>query len=357
MLSQDNAIILGNNFDIDTICMDYELQRHLDKALIDFTCIPEDASSNIWDGFFDIYGPGNSISEINRPTERHSIYKILLASLFKNNPKKYQNIHKGNAFFFLSWTAWDTGNVSESLYYLDCAISEDIRNDGHRFKENPAYKTLLLDDRCENTNKIMISKIKKVLSSTYQVFCNDFTSTKDLDTFIQEFLDKVLLNPKEYRSIIISFYTFVLEYNRLSIIFDISPKEPRATDLFIINLIRGTNLFESILKLFYPTLSSNTLGGIFKDANFKTDFPVLFPTKLKKIDPIVLVNKSIPDIISFINNPPMKHKNAAYTMMWAAYGIRNQVSHNIVQSINVDEYCLLVNTLFKAIYYLITVKV
>jgi hypothetical protein len=79
------------------------------------------------DWFFSTFGPGNLVNATDRPHERFNDYESLLRLLQERNQLKYNQIHKGTPFFFLSWLAFDLRNYEKALYYLDAAISEDVK--------------------------------------------------------------------------------------------------------------------------------------------------------------------------------------------------------------------------------------
>jgi len=82
----------------------------------------------IGDWFFSTFGPGNLLNATDRPQERFNDYESLLKLLQERNQQKYDRIHKGTPFFFLSWLAFDLRNYEKALYYLDASISEDLKN-------------------------------------------------------------------------------------------------------------------------------------------------------------------------------------------------------------------------------------
>ena len=59
------------------------------------------------DWFFRIFAPGNTIYFAERPFERFSDYQELLFRLMSADPVKYRRVHKGTAFGFMSWLAFD----------------------------------------------------------------------------------------------------------------------------------------------------------------------------------------------------------------------------------------------------------
>ena len=97
------------------------------------------------DELFHLFGPGNVIPFPDKPFERFSDYENLLKQMRKSDRQKYEKIHKGTPFYFLAWTAFDLRNYEKALFYIDAAISEDIKNaNTEPWLQLPASKFRLL---------------------------------------------------------------------------------------------------------------------------------------------------------------------------------------------------------------------
>lgn len=99
------------------------------------------------DDLFRLFAPGNTIDFADRPFERFSDYRELLYRLMRADPVKYQRMHKGTPFGFMSWLAFDLKNYERGLFYLDAAISEDVRkaDPPETWLNNPGPRVLILD--------------------------------------------------------------------------------------------------------------------------------------------------------------------------------------------------------------------
>src|SRR4029077_20304443 len=62
------------------------------------------------DEFFGRFAPGNTLADADRPFEGFSDYEELLFLLMKTDHVKYRRMHKGTAFGFMSWLAFDLRN-------------------------------------------------------------------------------------------------------------------------------------------------------------------------------------------------------------------------------------------------------
>src|SRR4051794_7787450 len=102
------------------------------------------------DNFFRTFAPGNTADYPDRPYERFSDYEQLLLLLMKTDPEKYQKMHKGSPFGFLSWLAFDMGNYEKAMFYMDTGIAEDVRKNKDTSNPtawlgNPGPRFLMLD--------------------------------------------------------------------------------------------------------------------------------------------------------------------------------------------------------------------
>ncbi len=105
------------------------------------------------DWFFSTFGPGNLAFGTSQPHERFQDYEYLLKELNRRNKDKYDAIHKGTAFYFLTWLAFDLKNYEKGLYYIDAAISEDVKNTGADWANRPAAGFLRLEYQTQSGGK------------------------------------------------------------------------------------------------------------------------------------------------------------------------------------------------------------
>lgn len=109
------------------------------------------------DRFFEAYCPGNTIDIADKPFERFEDYEFFLSIIRNDNADKYEKIHKGTPFYFLAWTAFDLKNYEKAVFYMDAAISEDMRQDPNNWLIHPAGQFLTLNHQ-GNQSAIRITK-------------------------------------------------------------------------------------------------------------------------------------------------------------------------------------------------------
>ncbi len=71
--------------------------------------------------------PGNVPEGKHLPYDRFELYETRLKLLVEKFPEKFRRCHKGTPYYFLAWTAFDFRDYERAVFYMDAAISEDIK--------------------------------------------------------------------------------------------------------------------------------------------------------------------------------------------------------------------------------------
>lgn len=298
------------------------------------------------DSFFSTFGPGNLLHATNRPFERFRDYEDLLILLQSRNPQKYEQIHKGTPFFFLAWTAFDLRNYEKTLYYLDAAISEDVRNAGGNWTNLPGALFLKLTTDPHVAGRV-IRQIRQLLS----VQINRFNTISGLaplsiDLFIDRFVVR-LMQTAPTRTVISALYVFLLEATERLIELRLKSTQGGSLGPAIAHLFSGGLIFESLLKYLYTTKNNGdpvkSLGQVFQTNAFISDFGTGIQTSAD----------SLQDILDAATN------NSLLTAFCTASKLRNTTGHNLVwdnifhSTLN---YEILVEQSLNALLYLIEKK-
>lgn len=302
----------------------------------------------IGDSFFSEFGPGNMPDIIDRPYERFSDYEDLLLILQHDNPDKYKKIHKGIPFYFLSWTAFEMGNYEKALFYMDVAISEDIRKDPAGWMNNPASNFLTLGPPHIQAAARVAPRLRKKVEEQLDRFNNISGRVPiSVDDFVVKFVNVILTDPSK-RSIITAFYTFLLEYNDRYNELILRGNVGGSIEPLLTHLFKGGLIFESLLKHLYPIKDTKKptekLGDIFNTASFKTDFA------LKSVHP------RSSSLQTTINNIKKSDLQTAFN---TTSQLRNTTGHNLVWNDVFDipqKYQILFEQQINAILYIISVK-
>lgn len=298
------------------------------------------------DTFFSTFGPGNILQATDRPFERFRDYEDLLQILQSRNPPKYEKVHKGTPFFFLAWTAFDIRNYEKTLYYLDAAISEDVRNAGNNWINLPGALFLKLNAGPHVAARV-IKWIRELLSFQIQRF-NKISGLApiSIESFIDKFVDR-LMQTSSTRTIISALYVFLLETTERRLELRLKSIEGGSLGPVIAHLFSGGLIFESLLKHLYPTKNNGdpikTLGQIFPTKAFIADFGVGMQTSAD----------SLQDILEGATD------NTLITAFCTVSKLRNTTGHNLVWD-NIfgvsSNYEILVNQIMNALLYLIEKK-
>jgi hypothetical protein len=298
------------------------------------------------DSFFSTFGPGNLINATDRPHERFNDYETLLSLLRERNRQKYEQVHKGTPFFFLAWLAFDLRNYEKALYYLDAAISEDVKNAGQRWINLPGALFLKLTTQRHVAERV-IEQIRTLLVEQL----NRFNSISNLSTispdgFIDKFISR-LMQDSSTRTIISALYIFLFEYKERQTELCLRSTEGSSLGPIIAHLFSGGLIFESLLKNLYPTEDNGdrikTLGKIYQTTAFQSDFESGVQTSADTLQ----------EILDAVND------NSLLTAFCTTSRIRNTTGHNLVWD-NIfnssQNYEILSNQIINAIFYVVEKK-
>jgi hypothetical protein len=209
--------------------------------------VPRDA-----DTFFQSYGVGNDPARVNRPLERFQHYYHLLEVLAADDPVKYRELHKGTAFYFMAWSAFDYADYERAVFFMDVAIAEDIRKDPAEYLNTPAVRFLTLSDDLNQAAE----RITKDLQAIVDGQLARFNALSQLRTMTRQDLIAKLVLPLDKggakHGIVTSLYTFLLEFrDRLSDLY-LRGGATGSLEPFLAHLFKGGLVLESILKNRYP---------------------------------------------------------------------------------------------------------
>jgi hypothetical protein len=237
----------------------------IDTAIAEFLRIPVDDA----DKYFSRWGVGNLRDFPDRPFERFRFYEELLRRIRLADPQKYQQAHKGTPFFFLAWLSFDMRNFEKALFFLDAAISEDVRNHP-TWEDAPGARFLKLKP---GTAAFRTTReLRDILTAQLDRF-NGISGRRaiTIDDWVLRFAEPFMVTPQG-RTILCAFYVFVYEStDRLA---ELELREGVADGSIhpvLSHLFRGGLIFESLLKRFYR---GSNLGKLFRSPALKPDFGI-----------------------------------------------------------------------------------
>jgi hypothetical protein len=299
------------------------------------------------DWFFGTFGPGNVTNWIDRPYERFSDYEELLRILEEDDPIKYHTIHKGTPFYFLSWTAFDLRNFEKALFYLDAAISEDVRKLPDDWINQPGSALLTLHEPQIQVAMRTINNVRRYLDQELNRF-NGISGMPPLrlQTFVDRFVRILVLEQDvAMRTIVSAFYVFLLEFFDRYSELHIRSSIGGSILPFLSHLFKGGLIFESLLKHLYPdpTQPRRTLGNILRSQAFQDDFPGQIPAS----------SITLQEVLDGIQGDSIQSSFIATSRL------RNTTGHNLVWDdvfSNPDTYRIFFHQEMNAILYLISHK-
>lgn len=318
----------------------------INELMLIFECCCIDDNPNLADTFFELFGQKIQTADI---FYKLILYEKFLKKLKEINPAKYEKIHKGNPYYFLAIYSYILHKFEKATFYMDAALCEDQNNFPDNWREKPAALFMLLDEKNPHQAALDITKkLKKELENQFKEYNNWAHEIKEpeicFDSFINKFVIE-LLDPAEnkknsYRSIITSFYSFILEYKDLKEMIKLSPSKG-SIGPFISYLFKGGVIFESILKFFYKDCSKDT---IYKIKNkIEKEFDVKLDLKTSA--------DSFKEIFKYLNNYTLEKILSAVAM------IRNCTAHNLARDfINEEEFDILFETIIKAMLLFLAKK-
>ncbi len=219
------------------------------------------------DALFEKYGPGNIIDfPLDRPYERLKAYEILLSTLEDFNANHFREIHKGTPYYFLGWTAFQIEDYEKGVFYLDSAISEDLRLLGPSFDINssrgtPGIDFLLLTGGGNQVALATAIELMHFVEDEINSFSSKAGVSLTKDIFVQKFIkESGLFRDGTFRTIVTSLYSFILEFQSRQKQLDIRSSEGGSIEPFLTHLFKGCVIFESLLKLKPPGDRATTLS-------------------------------------------------------------------------------------------------
>lgn len=311
--------------------------------LNDFENVNDWSSS---DAFFERYGVGNKVTGEDQPFERAKAYELLLYVLRDYNSDQYFRIHKGTPFYFLAWTTYQFADFEKALFYMDAAVSEDLRlqNKKKEFR-TPAISFFLLEQMPQAAGFLTLHvSLNIVITDILRHFSQDSGLSIKTEKFVSEFVKPILYSDGKNRSVLTALYGFLLEhelYKRQVLLRSI---DGGSIEPFIDHLFKGARILESLLKM--KGKGNNLEKLIVSLPELEVKASHLKGNKKSLISAMNLYNKLKSEMERFQN----------YTFA-ASYIIRNTTGHSLLwpdEFKSVSFYSTLYKCLTDAIFWSIS---
>jgi len=283
--------------------------------------------------FFEKYGVGNVVIGINRPLERSQAYERLLYLLHEYDSEHYLKIHKGTPYYFIGWTAFQFFDFDRSLFYMDAAVSEDLRlfDPKQRQLETPAISFFLLKDQQRLTGIFQHIQLAMVISTVLTEFNRQSEIQLSKDDFVQGFVKPTLYGDKKQRSVLTALYSFFLQFESKKDQIRLRSSEGGSIEPFLNHLFDGARILESILEL-SGGRGNNLQAKVESLPNLRVD-----SAKFRG-------NRSLESAENTVLQLQCEGANYQDINFAASYVIRNTTSHSLLwpdQFKNEDSYSML----------------
>jgi len=297
----------------------------LSDALTAFDNLRDDELTfEIADKYFASFGAGNVSNNLDRPYERFVCYEHLLKMLHSKNLSKFKKMHKGTAYFFLAWTAFQIRDYERGLFYMDATIVEDKRIPSRKWETTRLGKvlTLIKEEWMFFFEKEAVDRVILVQQDFKTKFQCDLTQDK-----FRNFVISFIGGSKNNRSsIITALYSFILEYFDRKAMLLLRSSEGGTIEPFLMHLLKGTVIFETLIKETAQSKSWKMDSGKGKgkpimtlgNLNFCSNFTGRY-CKLKD-------NKGVNNLQDILNLIKTVDKETAINTV---YFLRNKVTHDL----------------------------
>jgi hypothetical protein len=305
------------------------------------------------DRFWHLFGAGNTEPISDRPFERFSDYEEMLRLLRGIDRVKYEQMHKGTAFYIMSWLAFDLRNFEKALFYMDAGVSEDVRktkntNNPDSWKTQPGTEFLRLQ-RGQGSAARPVGEVESILVEELTRF-NGISGRPSVDMNDVVRFVGLFLNVSE-RTIISALYIFAMESReRIEELHFRQGSTGGSTQPFTVHLLTGGLLFESLLKHFYPQSEPAdkkwTLNHVLTHADFRNDLGI---GAIQGLTAFTL--QEIYDAI--------QGSNTAETAFQTTAKLRNTTGHNLVRDdvfATPDIYKALFAQVINAVLFIVDAK-
>jgi hypothetical protein len=216
------------------------------------------------------------------------------------NQDLYAKMHKGLMFYFMGVAAYRIHAYASAIYYIDSAVSEDLKNEPDNYNSPSRLFLRLEGEKDEQAAKAVVQdaqqRIEK-LTSHYNDLV-DASTSKNLKLSIAEIRKYLLepassLNQPDLRSLATAFITFFLEFDYLFFQLMVR-KEAGTNEPFFTHLFKGCLLFESLLKKNPTTpFKGNTLEQLLSSLSNPLGIPKQVKINAAKLESVLTEVQSV----------------------------------------------------------------
>ena len=204
--------------------------------------------------YFQKFLLGDIIFSFNQPMIAYNLALKILNDCRNADFDAFSLIHKGGIYYWIGIAAFFVRDYQTAVFFIDAAVSEDLRRSYDLKNPSPAIKFLLVDgDAFGHAGKplveLMQAKIKVFLDLYNHIpGRNPSDRNFELEDLRKYFINNSLTNQNSHwRSLVTTFISFIIEWNDRNEYLDLRVNQG-TSEPFYFHLFKGCVLFESLLK-------------------------------------------------------------------------------------------------------------
>jgi hypothetical protein len=244
----------------------------------------------------------------------------------------FREIHKGDPYYWLGMASYIIGDYEEAVFFMDAAVSEDLRAKSYPRSHTPALRFALLEATPPDhaaRNLVHDARNRMLRNIRYYNNLPGHNHKLTLPNLRKRLLIRALRpGGEQFRSLATALITFCLEWDDRNFLFDIRPGNGTFEPYFL-HLLKGCILFESLLRN-NPSnknaLKKNTLDQLLPLLSVELGIPRRLDISGKKLSG-VLTNLAALD-------PSNETLETAFTYTGQ---LRNTLGHDLGWIVNLDK--------------------
>lgn len=278
---------------------------------------------------------------------RVSVWNRVLEVIRGDDQEKYQALHKGEPFYWMALASYQMRDFEGALFYMDCALAEDIQNHKPRWQALPAGLFVRLDDSSKaQAGLAAVEAIRKEFDRA----CDGANSQFNLAFNVQEYRNRLVARATaqhgRLRSAVTAFITFLAECSDRRRQLDFAPEHARESgtaEPFLLHLFKGCVLFETLLKSTNcaPNEATTTLGGLLTCTPLHTALGS--DTPIRKLGSFTTLD----EFFNALHGQRTGGSIGPFEDLRAVWALRNLIGHNLAlprrpTTVEYDEMFMLV---------------
>jgi hypothetical protein len=259
------------------------------------------------------------------PDQTLALGRALLKKCKSLEPAIYETLLKGTPFYWLADAAFQVADYETAAFYVDAAVSEDIRFD-QTDMARPALLFFLIDS---NVPAQAMQEKVGVLERIVQEAIDYYNSRTDahqnrlgLDDIRGDFIKRAISPGNGHlRTLVTAFISFFLEWDHRRGLIDVK-LEQGTVEPFFTHLFKGCLLFESLLKSQTKTLLQGqrlTLKNVLKQLRGDLGFSTKDPFDISADDFQAIVSDLSSDdgsVFSSVNRTGKMRNTTGHNLGW-----------------------------------------